>query len=147
MYDDLWHGSSKELRKDRHKILTDVTKYQLQHFRLAVPSAHLIFKPEDVKSNIDINEYCQGLSYQAGKECATYLPFHRKAIKNEEAIEKSLDYIRGNKQSKLNIIKFDELDLHCPVDYKARKAFKNFFTDIISIKEDQPDRAFMILDA
>ena len=147
MYDNLWFGSSKSARKDRNKMLTDLTKYQLQHFRVSVPASHLIFTPEDVKNSIEINEYCQGLAYQAKKECATYLLFHKKAIKNEETMKTALDYLRDNKPSKLNIIKFHDLDLHCPVDYKARKSFRNILSDIISIKEDQPDRAFMLLDA
>jgi len=147
MYENLWFGSSKSARKDRNKMLTDLTKYQLQHFRISVPASHLIFTPEDVKNNIEINEYCQGLAYQAKKECATYFLFHKKAIKNEESMKTALDYLRENKQSKLNIVKFHDLDLHCPVDYKARKSFRNLLADIISIKENQPDRAFMILNA
>ena len=147
MYNNLWFGSSKSARKDRQKMLTDLTKYQLQHFRVSVPASHLIFTPEDVKNNIEVNEYCQGLAYQAKKECATYLLFHKKAVKNEESMSTALDYLRDNKQSKLNIIKFYDLDLHCPVDYKARKSFRRILSDIISIKESQPDRAFMLLDA
>ena len=147
MHNDLWHGSSKSAREDRNRLLTDLTKYQLQHFRISVPASHLIITPEDVKSNIEINEYCQGLAYQAKKECASYLLFHNKAIKNEEIMQDALDYLRSNKPSKLNIIKFHNLDLHCPVDYKARRSFRNVLSDIIDIKENQPDRAFMLLDA
>ncbi len=147
MYENLWFGSSKESRKDRNKMFTDLTKYQLQHFRLSVPTSHIIFTQDDVKSSIDINEYCQGLAYQAKKECASYLPFHKKALKDDEVRGRTIDYLRSNKPSKLNIIKFHELDLHCPVDYKARKSFRHFFSEIVSIKEDQPDRAFMLFDA
>lgn len=147
MHNSLWFGSSRDERRDRSDMLTDLTRYQLQHFRMAIPGAHLIETPNDVRNNIEINEYCQGLAYQAKKDSATYLPFHRKAIKKDEVMGASLDYLRKNKQSKLNIIKFKDLDLHCPVDYKARKAFKHFLAEINDIKEEQPDRAFMLLEA
>lgn len=143
LYDDLWHNS----RNDRNKMLTDLTKYQLQHFRMSVPASQLIFEPADVKISIEINEYCQGLSYQAKKDSASYFLFHKNAIKDEETMKTTFDYLRSNKQSKLNIIKFHDLDLHCPVDYKARRSFRNILADIIDIKESQPDRAFMLFDA
>ena len=145
-YTQLWHGSSKNDTKIKNKILTDLTKYQLQHFRVSVPISHLIQTLDDMKNNIDINEYCQGLSYQAGKECATYLLFHKKAIEDDEIMGKAFEYLRSNKQPNLVIMKFYDLDLHCPVNYRARVAFRSILADINSIKESRPDTAFMLLD-
>ena len=142
----LWYGSSRSDTQTKNKILTDLTRYQLQHFRVAVPISHLIQTLDDVKNNININEYCQGLAYQAGKECATYLLFHKNAIVDDEVMEKAFEYLRNNKQPNLVIMKFYDLDLHCPVNYKRRVAFRNILADVNSIKESRPDTAFMLLD-
>ncbi|GEM_PF-6410063 len=147
MYNNLWFGSSKEARKDRDRMLTDLTKYQLQHFRISLPGVHIVETMDDLKSCLEINDFCQTLAYQAEKERVTYLLFHRKAIKDSDIMDKAIEYLRENKQSKLNVIKFKDLDLHCPVDYKARTAFRRFLADINSIKEEQKDRAFMMLEA
>lgn len=128
-------------------MVEQIMRYQLNYYSLGTPVSPLVETVDELKVAIEMNEVCQALSYANERECMSYIPFHKSAVKNDELKSKYLEYIRSNKITKLDAIKLRDLDLHCPVDYKSRNGFKDLMEDIADFKQEQPDRATMILDA
>lgn len=146
MNERLWLGSSKGERKERNAMAEQIMLYQLKYFHTGTPVTPLVETLEELKVAIELNEVCQAISYANNKDCVSYIPFHRFAVKNRELISRYIQYLRDNKTSKLDAMKFRDLDLHCPVDYKARRGFKHFLEEMAGLRADQPDRGSMLLD-
>lgn len=147
MHDELWLGNSRTDRKERNEMIEQIMRYQLNYYPNGTPVCHTVETVDELKSAIEINDICQGIAYANESECLSYILFHKSAIKNDELMGKYVDYLRTNKVTKLDATKFRDLDLHCPVDYKARRAFIKLEKDIADLKQDQRNRAFMLLDA
>lgn len=147
MFDALWLGSSRIDRTERNKMVEQLILYQLSYLPMPTPIGPFVVTEEHLKVSHELNDLCQAIAYSNKRESISYVPFHASAIKNEELMMNHMDYIRNNKSTKLHGMKFKELDLHCPVDYKARRGFKHLMNDINSFKQDNKDKAFMLLDA
>ena len=111
------------------------------------PIGPLVTSPEYLDVSLELNDLSQGLAYSNNRESFSYVPFHSSCIKDPDLLAEYLDYVKTNDATKLYGMKFKDLDLHCPVDYKARRGFKQFMKDMILLKQDKKDRAFMLLDA
>lgn len=147
MHNDLWFSKNRSDVRARDAMLGEIMKIIVTRFDYGVSVCPMIKTVEEFDAAKDINEKCQAIAYHADKECASYFLFHKNALKNQEIMSRYFDYIRNNKWATLNIVNFDELDLHCPPDYRARTAFKNFKEEIADIKENYPKKAFMLLQA
>jgi hypothetical protein len=147
MHDELWLGNSRSDRNERNKMVEQLTLYQLSYLPVATPIAPLVTSPEYLKVSLELNDLCQAISYGNRRECTSHVSFHNSMIKNNEVTTSYLEYVRKNKSTKFHSMKFKDLDLHCPVDYKARRGFKKFMMDISSFKQEHNDTAFMMLDA
>ena len=147
MFDELWLGNSRRDRNDRNKMVEQLILYQLSYFHMPTPIGPLVVTDEHLKVSHELNDLCQAIAYANKRESLSYVPFHKSVIKNEDMLQTHMNYIRTNKSTKLHGMKFKDLDLHCPVDYKARRGFKYFINDINLFKQENKDTAFMLLDA
>jgi len=148
MHDELWLGNSRIDRNERNKMAEQLTKYQLSYLRSPTPISPLVISEEYLKVSLELNDICQAVTWANERACISYVPFHNSCIKKEEIITQYLDYVKTNKKTaKLHATKFRDLDLHCPVDYKARRGFKNLMEKMFALKQDHKNLAFMYLDA
>jgi hypothetical protein len=147
MNDELWLGNSRSDRNERNKMAEQLTKYQLSYLRAATPISPLVISEEYLKVSLELNGLCQAVTWANERAVISYVPFLNSCIKKEEIITKYLDYVKKNKTTKLHAIKFRELDLHCPVDYKARHGFKGLMEKMLALEQENNKLAFMLLDA
>lgn len=147
MYDELWLGNNRKDRNERNKMVEQLTLYQLSYLPTSTPVGPHVLSSEYLKVALELNDLSQGLAYSNKRESFSYVSFYPSCIKKPDLLAEYLDYVKKNKATKLHGMKFRELDLHCPVDYKARRGFKQFMEDIVLFKQDNKDRAFMLLEA
>jgi hypothetical protein len=125
--------------RKRNNMLSKVMALEHVNFEYGAAACPLTDADADQQASAeDINDVCQVFSYNAGKKCATYFIYTKKALKDKKTMDSYFDYVHRQK-TRFHAVNFSELDLYYPVDKKARIAFTNFMKRIIEIQHDAPE--------
>ncbi|MGI0092301.1 MAG: hypothetical protein ACREBS_11390, partial [Nitrososphaerales archaeon] len=143
---ELWFTEDKERLQERDEMISDVMRLQMENFEYCVSACPTLTSFDQTVHAEDINDKCQAIAYLADKECASYFQFDRKCLKQEDTMARYFEYVRKNSWATLNVLRFPKLDLHYPIDYRARDAFKHFKEEVAEIKKEFPKKAFMLLE-
>lgn len=146
MHDKFWFSSAKSDRMERNKMVEQLVRYQLNYYSFPTPICPQVETVEELEIAIELNEVCQALAYANQRDCMSYILFDPAAIKNKELTAKYWEYVRSNHTTKLDGVKFKDLNLHCPVDERARRGFLQFMKDTIKLKAEHKDIAMMLFD-
>jgi hypothetical protein len=139
-------GDKIRLRK-RDSMLSDVINKELSYFPYAVAACPLADELDFQIACEDMNDKCQAFAYAQGRRCATNFVYNKDALKNKEMMNRYFNYVSKNKWAQLNLVNFFELDLHSPPDKRARMEFANFKRRITEVKEEFPEKQFILVGA
>ena len=147
LHNELFFTEEPARIRKRDNMLNALMKMQLSYFPYGVPACPMTLDIADFQHAKDVNDVCQAIAYTKGFGCSSYFLLHKIALKNPAVINSYFDYVSKSSWATLNVVNFFELDLHCPPDIRARRAFGDFKRRMAEIKEEHPEKEFVLFGA
>lgn len=140
-----WSDLTTEL-KPLNQMIGEFLDIEQRYYDLSVPPSPLITDTELFETSMEVNRLSRAISEARDRECATYLPFHMDTMRDAGLIEQAMDYIEKDDNT-MTILKFKNLDLTGLKEFEARENYKNVLARIVDMKNSNPQRVFMLLEA
>ena len=143
-YEKFW----LDLAKDKKKLSEVVTKILgLQNSLQAdigLPPVPAVYSPELLDVTMQINKIAQAI--WVGENCATYVVLTPQWLKSEVLVDLVINYLKSVK-SKFIVLKIKNLELDKVTFVYQRRMFKKIMEAINSIKQNDEEKVFMLLEA
>lgn len=112
-----------------------------------IPPVPLVTSSRMLNLTFEINEAFKAISKTRAAECATYILLQSSALSDPDFVERIIDYMKDDQKTKLTVLKIKYLDVTKTGTMSQRATFKRLLRELSLIKEEQKDRAFMLLEA
>lgn len=143
-YEKFW----LDLAKDKKKLSEVVTKILgLQNSLqsdIGLPPVPAVYSPELLDVTIQINKIAQAI--WVGENCATYVVLTPSWLKSEGLVDLLIKYLKSV-ESKFIVLKIKNLELDKVTFVYQRQMFKKIMEAINSIKQNNEEKVFMLLEA
>lgn len=145
VHPQFWMDLAADL-KSLNQMIGQFMDIEQKYYNYQVPPSPLITDSSLFEIAIEVNRLSRAISDARDRECATYLPFHMDTIHDPDFIEQAMEYIEKNDNT-LTILKFKNLDLTGLKEFEGREIYKRILGRIVDIKNSNPERVFMLLEA